>query len=224
MMVSREEEAGAEVGERRGRHFACARHVEAERFQRVGGTRFRGSGAISMLCDRDLTCCNDDRHRGRDVERVVPVAAGAADVDRPFGRLDRDQPVAHRLRRGGDLDHRLAAVGESGEESGELFVAAAAVEHRRERRLRLVMVEEEGGIGKGAEAAHAACRSVTGRPAMRRKLASIAWPCSVAMLSGWNWTPWIGSSTRSEEHTSELQSLMRISYAVFCLKKKRLNQ
>src|SRR3546814_6257999 len=26
---------------------------------------------------------------------------------------------------------------------------------------------------------------------------------------------------RSEEHTSELQSLMRISYAVFCLKKKR---
>src|SRR3546814_5670546 len=28
---------------------------------------------------------------------------------------------------------------------------------------------------------------------------------------------------RSEEHTSELQSLMRISYAVFCLKKKRMN-
>src|SRR3546814_4385116 len=29
-----------------------------------------------------------------------------------------------------------------------------------------------------------------------------------------------GSLQRSEEHTSELQSLMRISYAVFCLKKK----
>src|SRR3546814_8662973 len=29
------------------------------------------------------------------------------------------------------------------------------------------------------------------------------------------------SQTRSEEHTSELQSLMRISYAVFCLKKKK---
>src|SRR3546814_10164555 len=29
-----------------------------------------------------------------------------------------------------------------------------------------------------------------------------------------------GSSRRSEEHTSELQSLMRISYAVFCLKKQ----
>src|SRR3546814_998453 len=30
--------------------------------------------------------------------------------------------------------------------------------------------------------------------------------------------------TRSEEHTSELQSLMRISYAVFCLKKKKKTQ
>src|SRR3546814_7659348 len=29
---------------------------------------------------------------------------------------------------------------------------------------------------------------------------------------------------RSEEHTSELQSLMRISYAVFCLKKKNIQQ
>src|SRR3546814_7354699 len=29
---------------------------------------------------------------------------------------------------------------------------------------------------------------------------------------------------RSEEHTSELQSLMRISYAVFCLKKKTINE
>src|SRR3546814_17521737 len=34
---------------------------------------------------------------------------------------------------------------------------------------------------------------------------------------------WCGGNhrTRSEEHTSELQSLMRISYAVFCLKKKK---
>src|SRR3546814_9931476 len=31
------------------------------------------------------------------------------------------------------------------------------------------------------------------------------------------------SFSRSEEHTSELQSLMRISYAVFCLKKKKNN-
>src|SRR3546814_8188969 len=33
-----------------------------------------------------------------------------------------------------------------------------------------------------------------------------------------------GLAKRSEEHTSELQSLMRISYAVFCLKKKQNKQ
>src|SRR3546814_4442089 len=33
-----------------------------------------------------------------------------------------------------------------------------------------------------------------------------------------------GAASRSEEHTSELQSLMRISYAVFCLKKKTLKK
>src|SRR3546814_7324953 len=34
----------------------------------------------------------------------------------------------------------------------------------------------------------------------------------------------VDCSTRSEEHTSELQSLMHISYAVFCLKKKNKNK
>src|SRR3546814_6978113 len=34
----------------------------------------------------------------------------------------------------------------------------------------------------------------------------------------------IDAGIRSEEHTSELQSLMRISYAVFCLKKKKKNK
>src|SRR3546814_4367501 len=34
-----------------------------------------------------------------------------------------------------------------------------------------------------------------------------------------SWTPFLADSLRSEEHTSDLQSLMRISYAVFCLKK-----
>src|SRR3546814_10096682 len=41
----------------------------------------------------------------------------------------------------------------------------------------------------------------------------------------WRFASWsppaaISPASRSEEHTSELQSLMRISYAVFCLKKK----
>src|SRR3546814_6831302 len=43
-----------------------------------------------------------------------------------------------------------------------------------------------------------------------------------------NWRPFrpetVTLAARSEEHTSELQSLMRISYAVFCLKKKKYIQ
>src|SRR3546814_2157474 len=51
------------------------------------------------------------------------------------------------------------------------------------------------------------------------------WLARLRMLSGARFrtlepTPPYAQS-RSEEHTSELQSLMRISYAVFCLKKKK---
>src|SRR3546814_4220069 len=47
-----------------------------------------------------------------------------------------------------------------------------------------------------------------------RRLAARAAAERMAVLAG---------EPRSEEHTSELQSLMRISYAVFCLKKKKTN-
>src|SRR3546814_4023822 len=54
--------------------------------------------------------------------------------------------------------------------------------------------------------------------------------CNVAgghVPAGARSSDWINSSAvipcRSEEHTSELQSLMRISYAVFCLNKKKQN-
>src|SRR3546814_2272340 len=41
-------------------------------------------------------------------------------------------------------------------------------------------------------------------------------------LEGRDWDDELCALMRSEEHTSELQSLMRISYAVFCLKKKTI--
>src|SRR3546814_2272926 len=48
----------------------------------------------------------------------------------------------------------------------------------------------------------------------------------VKILSTGNMISWYltAACVRSEEHTSELQSLMRISYAVFCLKKKQQNE
>src|SRR5690606_9209774 len=194
-MMRGEEEADAEVGELRCRHLACTCKVEPERLECIGGARRRRSGPVSVLCDRYLARRHDNRDTGRDVQRVVTIAPGAADVDRASGGIDRDHPIAHRLRRGGDFDHCFAAVGQRREEGRHLFVTAAAIEHRLERMRCLLGIEKRARVGEGAEAAHAARRSATGNPAIRRKLASIAWPCSVAMLSGWNWTPWIGNST-----------------------------
>src|SRR3546814_4680429 len=48
--------------------------------------------------------------------------------------------------------------------------------------------------------------------------------CSPTLLAGISPCPPIRAIDRSEEHTSELQSLMRNSYAVFCLKKKKNNK
>src|SRR3546814_2872230 len=61
-------------------------------------------------------------------------------------------------------------------------------------------------------------------PAMpERPSASLAGePTSIATPRGV--TARFHTAKRSEEHTSELQSLMRISYAVFCLKKKKQNE
>src|SRR3546814_9959098 len=52
------------------------------------------------------------------------------------------------------------------------------------------------------------------------------WPPACDGNHSWlhrSFRPFPRSGGRSEEHTSELQSLMRISYAVFCLKKKKKN-
>src|SRR3546814_5653215 len=49
-----------------------------------------------------------------------------------------------------------------------------------------------------------------------RRLAGLRNRRQAEPASAW----WTSRPTRSEEHTSELKSLMRLSYAVFCLKKK----
>src|SRR3546814_1661302 len=61
---------------------------------------------------------------------------------------------------------------------------------------------------RGADPAVRSCEDRSGqyRPDRRRRRGGGGWAVARA---------------RSEEHTSELQSLMRISYAVFCLKKKK---
>ena len=155
------------------------------------------SAAPALLLAARLPCLatgtpaggDDQADRGRDVERVMPVAAGAADVDRALGRVDRDQPCAQRARRAGDFVGGFAAFGQFGEEAGDLVLAHLAVEQRAEDSFGLCFAEMRFGRGQCLHAG--TCASIPHRP---RKFASSAWPCSVAMISGWNCTPWIGSS------------------------------
>src|SRR3546814_7270524 len=57
---------------------------------------------------------------------------------------------------------------------------------------------------------------------LRVPVAAVGWPPGGAVRPAGAQVPRLGTDVlRSEEHTSELQSLMRISYAVFCLTKKK---
>src|SRR3546814_3489022 len=86
-------------------------------------------------------------------------------------------------------------------------------------KTSLYQPEEVAGFRRAAEARVPAC--------------DLIWMRSTAfrLIRKGTQEPWRGTLCtvgdehylfRSEEHTSELQSLMRISYAVFCLKKKTL--
>src|SRR3546814_3137023 len=89
-----------------------------------------------------------------------------------------------------------------------------------------------GRSGPVADGRHAAAEGAAGRRgavahAALGRCAHSLWLPSHARIGGWRRLPSGRSGDedyrrfwRSEEHTSELQSLMRISYAVFCLKKK----
>src|SRR3546814_10623815 len=80
-------------------------------------------------------------------------------------------------------------------------------ERRRRRRGGVVPLLRPRGSPSTCLKPYRRCGATT------RRVSSSAAPTSPASSSP-------NAVSRSEEHTSELQSLMRISYAVFCLKKK----
>src|SRR3546814_8486755 len=85
----------------------------------------------------------------------------------------------------------------------------------RERQVAITLIEspEIGivGVGEGST-------PLLGKFFETLGIADSDWmpKCNATYKNGIRFSGW-----RSEEHTSELQSLMRISYAVFCLKKKK---
>src|SRR3546814_10237174 len=76
-----------------------------------------------------------------------------------------------------------------------------------EEQARPVVVQQAAPVDNSVTVVVAKDRLTFGSPLRREQLRLVKWPGDAV-------------PERSEEHTSELQSLMRISYAVFCLKKK----
>src|SRR3546814_1210375 len=91
--------------------------------------------------------------------------------------------------------------------SSDLCAEYSSVLVRVEKRRDEVLYINDGAYGSLFDAAHVAWRFPV---KLVREKESAARPLNFSFYG----------PTRSEEHTSELQSLMRISYAVFCLKKK----
>src|SRR3546814_8892806 len=122
----------------------------------------------------------------------------------PFGR-QHDQVAGFVQQR---VHRRVAACMHGGaDQAGFALAPVAAGDWRAVRNafeVQVVAGEEGGGVGEGdvAQAQYFALPC-----SLSFKGSALALLCSL---------PFKG---RSEEHTSELQSLMRISYAVLCLKK-----
>src|SRR3546814_2919326 len=83
----------------------------------------------------------------------------------------------------------------------------------RKRLSDLARIETDGV--PDAVAVEAPAQQEIGRLAPDREQIELRTEASACQLAS--------AALRSEEHTSELQSLMRISYAVFCLKNKNMN-
>src|SRR3546814_4875103 len=96
------------------------------------------------------------------------------------------------------------------------FVVAARLDQRDNGRIRNLAERADREFEVGREGGYAAAARegiADERDPQRRRVQAIS---VLAFRFGGHF-----HRRRSEEHTSELQSLMRISYAVFCLKKKK---
>src|SRR3546814_10613795 len=100
-------------------------------------------------------------------------------------------------------------------------VCSSDLDHRRQYVTRTTARTSQGASRSVHEGRNTYVRDSKGQGVVHRsgerRFGARAWLCNVGRGADHHHT---GSGSRSEEHTSELQSLMRISYAVFCLKKK----
>ena len=122
--------------------------VQAQGFERVGCSGLGGSGAIAMFGDRHASGSDHQRHGGRDVERMMAIAAGAADIDRARGCGDRDHAGAHGAGGGGDFDRGFPAVAHCDQEGGDVRFGQVGIEQQVECVRGNVRIKGQRRIGQ----------------------------------------------------------------------------
>src|SRR3546814_1424288 len=132
----------------------------------------------------------------------------SSDLQRPEDAGTQELFVRHPAR---SLDHLL------GDAKQDVVVGVALSETAADRHVAQALGDLARGVGGGRPE-----QQVTGA---QSEAAAVRQQVADAHLAGdvgiGHAEPRQVVDDRSEEHTSELQSLMRISYAVFCLKKKK---
>src|SRR3546814_4033590 len=124
-----------------------------------------------------------------------PPRSTRTDTLFPYTTLFRSGGLALGAPLDGGLDLRLEAT--------EGLDQLPLVDHRHVQHLdQQTVAGHRQYLGADGQATTTAPRMLSGEPRLRA----------------------VDAAVRSEEHTPELQSLMRISYAVFCLKKNNISQ
>jgi hypothetical protein len=161
----------------------AGRDVEryAERLEHIGAARPAAHGAIAVLGDRHPRRCRDQRGAGRQVERALAVAPGAAGVEHERKAvIDRYHRSSHRLDRCGDDLGVLSAQAQRDGEAGDLHRRPLAgqdrVEHPPDRARGNATRRGELGedLGETCGLGHSASN----------QFCTSCMPCSVRIDSG----------------------------------------
>src|SRR3546814_1213078 len=177
------------------------------------------------ISDWSSDVCSSDLRIGKKVR--VPRGGALGRVRRE----GRDNEEEWRPPGGGAADRRRRVTGE---DVGRVVCRRVAVAHRRAVLVQHVVVV---AVAVGIPLVPAGGDVALLRPIIVHVLADEAGAVAGSLQPGGDGRPVVAEGAelaraaggqhvalnRSAEHTSELQSLMRISYAVFCLKKKNKN-
>ena len=174
---------------------------------RTSAAPVRDDSAVAVLRDRDPGAGDHEGRAGRNVVGSGRIATSADHVDRARGRVDPRHLGTHRRHGAGDLIDGLARTRSAISNPPICDGVDLARHHALEGGCGTLRASAVAPVAtwpmsalssniKGLCGPHAAPRTgrqaAFHRAAMSRKFFKIEWPCSEAMLSGWNCTPCTG--------------------------------